>query len=99
MKPLSAAIRDGDRIYGTILGTGINSSGSLAPVNAPVALAQEKAMTRAFQQAGRSPAEVDFIELHATGTARGDPTEANWVGRAFKRDRDLLIGSVKGNIG
>ncbi|KZV91528.1 hypothetical protein EXIGLDRAFT_769873, partial [Exidia glandulosa HHB12029] len=37
--------------------------------------------------------------LHATGTARGDPTEANWAGRAFQRDTELLIGSVKGNIG
>lgn len=35
------------------------------------------------------------------GTAKGDPTEANWVGDRFSRGRegDLLIGSVKGNIG
>jgi acyl transferase domain-containing protein len=68
-------------------------------VNAPVASAQEEAMRRAFAQAKRSPDEVDLVELHATGTARGDPTEANWVGAAFKRDEPLLIGSVKGNIG
>ena len=82
-----------------ILGTGVNSSGSLAPVNAPVAAAQQDAMVRAFRQAGRSPKEVDFIELHATGTAMGDPTEANWVGAEFKRDDELVIGSVKGNVG
>lgn len=29
----------------------------------------------------------------------GDPTEANWVGEKFQRDGDLVIGSVKGNIG
>lgn len=56
-------------------------------------------MIRAFRQAGRSPKEVDFIELHATGTAMGDPTEANWVGAEFKRDDELVIGSVKGNVG
>jgi acyl transferase domain-containing protein len=33
------------------------------------------------------------------GTASGDPTEANWVGECFKRDKEVLIGSVKGNIG
>ncbi|CCM05253.1 uncharacterized protein FIBRA_07463 [Fibroporia radiculosa] len=99
LKPLPAALRDNDRVYGVILGTGINSSGSLAPVNAPVALAQQDAMVRAFAQAQRSPKEVDFIELHATGTAQGDPTEANWIGSQFKRDGELLIGSVKGNIG
>jgi acyl transferase domain-containing protein len=90
---------DGDRVRGVILGTGVNSSGSVAPVNAPVDSAQEDAMRRAFQMANRSPRDVSFLELHATGTARGDPTEANWIGRAFKRDGDILIGSVKGNIG
>ena len=34
-----------------------------------------------------------------TGTAQGDTTEVNWVGREFQRDGDLLVGSVKGNIG
>lgn len=56
-------------------------------------------MKRAFAQARRRPDEVDFVELHATGTAQGDPTEANWVGEHFKRDGILRIGSVKGNIG
>ena len=58
-----------------ILGTGINSSGSLAPVNAPVASAQQDAMVRAFKQAQRSPRDVDFIELHATGTRSPESPE------------------------
>ncbi|KAH9942788.1 ketoacyl-synt-domain-containing protein [Amylocystis lapponica] len=99
LKPLDSAERDHDHIYGTILGTGVNSSGSLAPVSAPVASAQQDAMTRAFAQAKCRPQDVDFIELHATGTKQGDPTEANWVGAQFKRDEELIIGSVKGNIG
>lgn len=33
------------------------------------------------------------------GTAAGDPIEANWVGESFQRDSDILVGSVKGNIG
>lgn len=33
------------------------------------------------------------------GTKAGDPTEANWVGERFARSSELLIGSVKGNIG
>ncbi|EJD00213.1 polyketide synthase [Fomitiporia mediterranea MF3/22] len=99
LKLLSDAIRDGDHIYASILGTGINSCGCAAPVSAPVADAQKDAMLRAYSSTGRSPSEVDFIELHATGTAAGDPTEANWVGEAFKRNGELLLGSVKGNLG
>ncbi|KAF4618329.1 hypothetical protein D9613_011586 [Agrocybe pediades] len=99
LKPLKDAVRDGDHIYATVLGTGINSTGSAAPVHAPVGNAQADAMLRAYKGTGRRPEEVDFIELHATGTAAGDPTEANWVGEKFKRDGELLIGSVKGNIG
>ncbi|KAI0749993.1 ketoacyl-synt-domain-containing protein [Daedaleopsis nitida] len=99
LKLLEHALRDNDHIYGVILGTGVNSSGAAAPVNAPVASAQADAMHRAFSHTHRSPHEVDFVELHATGTAQGDPTEANWVGREFERDDELVIGSVKGNIG
>ncbi|KZT25650.1 ketoacyl-synt-domain-containing protein [Neolentinus lepideus HHB14362 ss-1] len=101
LKPLEAALRDHDKIYGSILGTGVNSSGQLAPIHAPVAAAQMDAMQRAFRQAQRSPHEVDFIESHTTGTAQGDPTEVNWIGAEFSRGRegDLVMGSLKGNLG
>ncbi|KAH7906790.1 hypothetical protein BJ138DRAFT_1071251 [Hygrophoropsis aurantiaca] len=99
LKPHDDALRDGDHVYGTILGTGINASGASAPAYAPVADAQAGAMRRAFQGTGRDPKDVDFVEMHATGTAAGDPVECNWVGEAFGRETELLIGSVKGNIG
>ncbi|KAF8503015.1 ketoacyl-synt-domain-containing protein [Hysterangium stoloniferum] len=101
LKPLDKAIKDGDRVYATILGSAINAAGSQAPLNAPVAAAQQAAMTRAYTRAGKNPMEVDFVEMHATGTAVGDPTEANWVGEQFKREDGgpLFAGSVKGNLG
>ncbi|EGO18755.1 hypothetical protein SERLADRAFT_480455, partial [Serpula lacrymans var. lacrymans S7.9] len=90
LKPYDDAIRDADHIYGVILGTGINASGSVAPAYAPVANAQMEAMLRAYQGTGKDPRDVDFVELHATGTAAGDPTECNWVGENFGRDSELL---------
>ncbi|KAJ7799753.1 hypothetical protein B0H14DRAFT_3491310 [Mycena olivaceomarginata] len=100
LKLLDQAIKDGDHIYASILGTGVTSSGSLAPVHAPVAEAQADAMLRAYAGTGRSPHEVDYVEVHGTGTAAGDPVEANWVGEHFgRRQQELVIGSVKGNIG
>ncbi|THU97992.1 hypothetical protein K435DRAFT_661853, partial [Dendrothele bispora CBS 962.96] len=100
IKPLSGALRDSDHIYATILGSAINSSGGAAPPNAPVPQAQYQAMEQVFKNSSHNPAEVDFVECHATGTAKGDPTELNWIGKAFQRsDHPLLVGSVKGNIG
>ncbi|EED85042.1 predicted protein [Postia placenta Mad-698-R] len=110
LKTLQNALKDNDKIYSTvrssqqiraILNGRIDSRNrrSLGPVNAAVASAQKNAMLRAFAQAGRRPCDVDYVELHATGTAQGDPTESNWVGETFQRERELIIGSVKGNIG
>ncbi|KAJ3767378.1 polyketide synthase [Lentinula raphanica] len=99
VKLLEDAIRDGDHIYGTVLGTGINSNGSAAPVSAPVAAGQVGAMERAFHGLHLQPSEVDYVETHTTGTAAGDPVEANWVGEKFGRKQELIIGSVKGNTG
>ncbi|KAF8205834.1 thiolase-like protein, partial [Mycena galopus ATCC 62051] len=99
IKPFEDALRDHDRIYATILGTSSNSTGSGGPPGAPVAEAQAEIMKIAFRRAGKSPSEVSYVEVHATGTAKGDPTEANWVGQHFRRADEVLIGSVKGNIG
>ncbi|KAJ7153578.1 polyketide synthase [Mycena crocata] len=99
VKLLEDAIRDGDKIYATVLNTAINSTGSAGPVKTPIAESQAATMLTAYKGIGRSPTEVDFVECHATGTAVGDPVEVNWVGNHFKREHELLVGSVKGNIG
>ncbi|KAK7039778.1 polyketide synthase [Favolaschia claudopus] len=99
IKLLEDAIRDGDKIYATILSTAINSTGSAGPMKTPIPESQAAAMLVAYNTIGRSPSEADYVECHATGTTIGDPLEANWVGAHFKKDTELLVGSVKGNIG
>ncbi|KAJ3729806.1 hypothetical protein C8R42DRAFT_637954 [Lentinula raphanica] len=39
------------------------------------------------------------VMIEAFRTAKGDPTEVNWIGQEFHREKELLLGSVKGNIG
>jgi glutamate-1-semialdehyde aminotransferase/malonyl CoA-acyl carrier protein transacylase/acyl carrier protein len=49
-----------------------------------------------------SPDDISYVEAHGTGTALGDPIEVEGLTRVFKDrhiDNELLIGSVKGNIG
>jgi acyl transferase domain-containing protein len=99
IKPLEDAVSDRDHIYAVILGSSINSNGARAPLHAPSGVAQQECIRSAYAQAGRDPKEVDFVELHATGTAVGDPIEANAAGELFVRDDEVIIGSVKGNLG
>ena len=85
-----------------VLNTAINSTGSAGPIKAPIAESQAAAMLHGHVswETGRSPTEVDFVECHSTGNVPvGDPVEVNWVGAYFKRDTELLLGSVKANIG
>ncbi|KAF8166303.1 thiolase-like protein [Mycena galopus ATCC 62051] len=79
IKSLEDALKDHDRIYATIFrfSTSSNSTGLGGPPGAPVAESQCDAMVLAFERANRIPSEVAYVELHATGTAKGDPAEAN----------------------
>ncbi len=60
-------------------------------------------MRQALAAAGVAPAEVEYFEAHGTGTSLGDPIEVEAIGAVLgqgrARDRPLVIGSVKTNIG
>ena len=43
-------------------------------------------MEKAYERAGRDPRDTSYIEMHATGTAAGDPMEASWVADHFKKN-------------
>lgn len=103
LKPLEAAVRDGDHIYGIIRGSDINHGGRTSGYTVPNAEAQASVIRGAFQQAGVSPERLSYIEAHGTGTSLGDPIEIRGLEKAIARDlpasRRCAIGSVKANIG
>ncbi|HEV8679981.1 MAG TPA: polyketide synthase, partial [Stellaceae bacterium] len=101
LKPLSAALRDGDRIRAVILGTGVNSDGRTIGLSLPSEAAQADLIRAVYAEAGVAPDDLAFFEMHGTGTPAGDPIEAAAVGRALGQARrdPLPIGSVKSNIG
>jgi Polyketide synthase modules and related proteins len=47
-----------------------------------------KAIEKAYATANRDPNTASYVELHATGTAVGDPIEANTAGKIFSKGRD-----------
>ncbi|WP_409467021.1 SDR family NAD(P)-dependent oxidoreductase [Amycolatopsis sp. GA6-003] len=99
LKTLSRALADGDSIYAVIQGSAVNNDGGGAGLTAPSQESQEEVLRLACRQAGISPSEVSYVELHGTGTPLGDPIEAAALGRVYAAERELLVGSVKTNIG
>nr|MDT0662022.1 beta-ketoacyl synthase N-terminal-like domain-containing protein [Micromonospora sp. DSM 115978] len=103
LKPLAAALRDGDRVYCVIRGGAVNNDGATSGLTNPARHAQQDVLRRAYQEAGVAPADVQYVELHGTGTRVGDPVEAAALGAALGASRapgePLRVGSVKTNVG
>ncbi|GAB3109628.1 type I polyketide synthase [Streptomyces calidiresistens] len=103
LKPLARALADGDPVYALIRGTAVTQDGHSNGITVPNRDAQETAMRTAYRRAGIAPGDVQYVEAHGTGTPVGDPVEANAIGRVLSEGRpagrDLIIGSVKTNIG
>jgi 3-oxoacyl-(acyl-carrier-protein) synthase/3-hydroxymyristoyl/3-hydroxydecanoyl-(acyl carrier protein) dehydratase len=102
LKRLDDAIRDNDRIYALIHGSGLTNDigGNLL---APDTEGQVRAMSLAYKDAGWSPFDVDHIECHGTGTPVGDGIElksmkAVWGDSGWTKGQ-CAIGSVKSMIG
>ena len=103
MKRLEDAEAAGDKIYAVIKGIGAGSDGKAKALNAPEPAGQLRAMRRAYEQSGYSPATVSLFEAHGTGTVAGDTAELESTGSLVKEantsPRQAVIGSVKTNIG
>lgn len=102
LKPLRAALADGNRIRAVIVGSAVGNAGhSPAGLTAPSTSAEADVIRRALAQAGVDCTGVDYVEAHGTGTRIGDPAEAAALGQIFaqRRDDPVRVGSVKTNIG
>ncbi|MER5792275.1 acyltransferase domain-containing protein [Streptomyces sp. NPDC001980] len=104
LKPLSRALADNDRIWCVIRGSAANNDGQSNGLTAPNPVAQQEVISRAYETAAVDAREVAYVETHGTGTALGDPIEASALGAVLTVGRqedapDLVLGSVKANIG
>ncbi len=103
LKRASDAVRDGDRIYAVIKSIGASSDGRSLGLTAPNKDGQTRALRRAYDRGRVSPADVELIEAHGTGTVVGDRAELSSLTEFMfdagaERGR-CTLGSVKSQIG
>ncbi len=103
LKRVSDAMRDGDRIYATIVAVGSSSDGRGKGITAPNAKGQKRAIRACLQSADIPPESIGLIEAHGTSTPVGDETELNVMDAYFREmgrpPRSVGIGSIKSQIG
>ncbi len=80
------------------LGLGLSCDAYHAASPDPEGRGAAKAMEEALKDAGLEPADIDYINLHGTGTTSNDAAEAKAVNRIFKKSRPRL-SSIKGAFG
>ncbi|KGO44322.1 Acyl transferase/acyl hydrolase/lysophospholipase [Penicillium expansum] len=114
LKPLSAALANGDHIECIVRETGANQDGRTKGITMPNPVAQADLIRTTYARAGldlsKPTDRPQYFEAHGTGTPAGDPVEAEAISTAFfgeaakyHRDGDqedpLYVGSIKTVIG
>jgi acyl transferase domain-containing protein len=103
LKPLEAALRDGDTIRAVIRGSGVNQDGRTPGITMPSQEAQAMNIRAVYKAAGLSYNQTAYFEAHGTGTQAGDPKELGAISETFAETRDadnsMYVGSIKTNIG
>ncbi|MCJ1251163.1 hypothetical protein MMC30_008394 [Trapelia coarctata] len=104
IKSLQQANADKDNVLGVIRAVSTNHSSNAPSLTRPHGPTQETLFRRVLDQAGLGPSDIDYVEMHGTGTQAGDSVEMNSVVNTFassieRKTHPLWIGGVKSNVG
>lgn len=94
LEPEEKALARGAKVYAHLSGYGIAADGH--HIGTPHPNGQAAAMRAALDDAGLAPADIDYINAHATATVGGDVVEANAIRSVFGEGPDtVLVSSTK----
>jgi 3-oxoacyl-(acyl-carrier-protein) synthase len=98
LEDLERARARGARIYAEVLGCAANSDGNHLPQ--PSEDGQTRVMGRLLDECGIRPADVDYVNAHATSTPLGDLTELRSIKNVFgAHAHRLKINAPKSMLG
>ncbi|GKT90332.1 lovastatin nonaketide synthase [Colletotrichum tofieldiae] len=109
LKTLRSALEDGDEVLSVIREIGVNHDGRTKGLTMPSAAAQAALIRQTYAKAGldltKRADRCQFFEAHGTGTAVGDPQEAEAISSAMFSPEsgtdleEILVGSIKTVVG
>jgi beta-ketoacyl ACP synthase len=88
----------GARILGRLMGASVTSDGYHMVAPDPSGERAAHAMSRAIELAGLTPADIDHVNAHATGTSVGDVAESVAINLALE-NRKPAVYAPKGALG
>ena len=83
------AVERGATILAEVCGYGFSSNG-IEEISMPSAEAEYTAMKRALDDAGLQPADIDYVNAHATSTIAGDIAESKALTRLFVKENQII---------
>ena len=106
MKRYADAVADRDPILGIVRGIGTNHSAQAVSITHPCAENQSFLFDKVLKECNVPCNDVNYVEMHGTGTQAGDGIEMESVSSVFaprqgrrRADQPLYVGAVKSNIG
>lgn len=89
----------GAKIYCEVLGSGVSSDAHHITAPDPEGKGQMLAITRAIENSGLKPSDIDYINAHGTGTAKNDEAEFLSLHTLFDDNDHLSVSSTKSMTG
>ncbi len=93
------AKKRGAKIYAELSGAAMTADAYHMTSPHPEGLGASKAMQIALKEAKLTPAELDYLNLHATSTPVGDIAELNAVNKVFNGSKNLHVNATKSMTG